>query len=157
MAKKNRRRMKKKEALAYLEEFLNKYSQDERILRMKDSPHHPNISAYTHTFRVVRKCVGIVKFFHMKVEWDNLLLGALLHDFYLYDFHEHSSFKNCFLHPKMAMKNAKELFDANDHVIKIIKTHMFPLPIWKIPTSREAWVVSLADKLVSIKEAFTRK
>ena len=55
------------------------------------------------------------------------------------------------------MKNAKELFDANDHVIKIIKTHMFPLPFWKKPTSREAWIVSLADKLVSTKEIFTRK
>ena len=157
MAKRNRRRMKKEEALAYLEEWLGTYAQDERVLRMRQFPHHPPISAYTHSIRVVRKAVGVVSFLHRKVDWDVLLFAALLHDFYLYDFRERTSFKNGIIHPKKAAENAVALFGVNQHVVKAIRSHMFPLIFWRIPTSREAWIISVADKLVSIKEFFTRK
>ena len=157
MAKKNRTKKTKEEAIAYLDEWLVKYAQDERVLKMKDSPHHPPISAYTHCVRVVRKAVDVVNFFHMKVDWDALLMAALLHDFYLYDFREMNSFRNCLVHPKKAAENAKTLFDANDHITKAIRSHMFPITFWTIPTSREAWVVSFADKLVGTKEMLAKK
>ena len=157
MAKHHRVRKRKEEALAYLERWLGKYAEDERILAMKRFPHHGSISTYTHSLRVVRKAVGIVNFFHRKVDWDVLLFGALLHDFYLYDFREHCSFKNGILHPKKAAENAVTYFGVDRSVEKAIRSHMFPIVFWHVPNSREAWIVSLADKLVSIKEFFTRK
>lgn len=68
-----------------------------------------------------------------------------------------SSFKNSYIHPIKAAENAKKMFDANDHVLKIIRSHMFPVNLWRVPTSREARIVSLADKLASIKELFSKK
>ena len=155
--KKNRYKLTKDEANIYLEDFLDRYANDERILQMQRFPHHPPISAYIHSIRVVRKCVDLVNFYHMKVDWENLLLAALLHDFYLYDFREHTSFKNGIIHPIKAAENAKAVFNADDSVARAIRTHMFPAVFWRIPTSREAWIISTADKMVAMKEVFQKK
>lgn len=152
-----RTKKSKAEAIKYLEDFLNEYAQNEHVFKMKDSPHHALISAYTHSIRVVHKCIDLVNRYHLKVNFDDLLLGALLHDFYLYDFHEHTSFKNGLIHPSKAAENAKKYFNVNKHVYKMINSHMFPLLFWKIPTSREAWVLTIADKLVATRELFTNK
>lgn len=69
MAKIIRSKKTKEEALEYLEIFLNKYANDERVLKLKDSPHHGNINAYTHSLLVVHKAIDIVNFFHRKVNW----------------------------------------------------------------------------------------
>jgi hypothetical protein len=34
---------------------------------------------------------------------------------------------------------------------------MFPMVLWRIPTSREAWILTLIDKAVTIKEVFKKK
>ena len=43
---------------------------------------------------------------------------------------------------------------VNEDVVKIIKTHMWPLTIRKIPLSKEAFIVCIVDKWVAIKETF---
>lgn len=149
--------MKKEEALAYLDDWLGHYSQDERVLRMRNFPHHPPLNAYIHSLRVVRKCVAVVNFFHLSVNWPDLLMAALLHDFYLYDFHEMINLLHGFNHPKKAAENAVSLFGVNKNVENAIRTHMFPLTISRVPLSREAWVLAVADKIVAIKEMLTRK
>lgn len=157
MAKVLRTKKSKEEAQAYLEDFLERYAKDERILRMAEFIHHPGVSTYTHSIRVVQKAVNVALRLHISVNWEDLLLAALLHDFYLYDFHEKSSFRNGIVHPLKAVDNAITLFDANENVTSAIRTHMFPVIFWRIPTRREGWIVSIADKLVAIKEYVTRK
>lgn len=81
--------------------------------------------------------------------------AALLHDFYLYDWHrptkETGAFLHGFTHPYRAAKNAKEYFNITNKEASMIKTHMFPLtPI--PPLSREGWVLTMADKSTSINE-----
>lgn len=157
MAKIIRTKKSKEEAQAFLKEFLERYAQDERILRMKNSIHHPPITAYTHSLRVVCKSVDLAVSLKASVNWDDMLMAALLHDFYLYDFSENSSFRNGIIHPLKAEENAKALFEVNDHVASTIRTHMFPVIFWRLPVSREAWIVSLADKLVATTEYVKRK
>lgn len=52
---------------------------------------------------------------------------------------------------KLLLKMQKYL-DINENVENIIESHMFPLTITKIPKSKEAFIVSLADKICAVKE-----
>ena len=157
MAKRNRSKKSKKEAQAYLSDFLDRYANDERVLRMKEYVHHAPITAYDHCLGVVSKCVDIATRLRLAVDWEALLLSALLHDYYLYPFQEHTAFHNCFAHPKKAAENAVALFDANALVRRAVRSHMFPAVPFPIPSSREAWIVSLADKMVAFKDLKKKK
>ena len=79
--------------------------------------------------------------------------GALLHDYFLYDWHnkEQSPGLHGFKHPYIALKNAEEDYDLNDIEKNIILRHMFPLvPI--PPRCKEAWIVCVADKYCALGE-----
>ena len=85
----------------------------------------------------------------------DLVRGALLHDYFLYDWHdknrENYQFFHGFYHPGIALKNAKKEYKLTPREQDIIKKHMWPLTIVP-PFCREAWVVSMADKYCSILE-----
>lgn len=91
---------------------------------------------------------------HIRVNYENLILGALLHDFYLYDWHNHvdEGVLHGFAHPHIACKNAAMRFHVNAEVQHIITTHMWPLTLRFVPRSREAVIVCLADKYCSTLE-----
>lgn len=90
--------------------------------------------------------------------------GALLHDFFFDRTPEQKKeFKKTqkgikkittmqgFSHPKTAAYNARKYFDIDDKQADMIETHMFPLTACP-PKSREGWLLTLADKLVAIRE-----
>ena len=90
----------------------------------------------------------------IKFNYDNLIVGAFLHDLFLYDWHEDDPTHRLhgFTHPLTASKNAKKMCNVDDEVVKIIKSHMWPLTITKVPKSREAFLVCMADKIMATKE-----
>ena len=83
------------------------------------------------------------------------LRGALLHDYFLYDWHTPGAAQGLhgLTHPKAALKNAREDFDLTATEEDIILHHMFPLTPCP-PASREGWLVCLADKYCALKETF---
>lgn len=86
-----------------------------------------------------------------------MIRGALLHDYFLYDWHEKSDDHRLhgFTHPARALKNAEEIFDLSVVEKDIIKRHMFPLtPV--PPAYRESYLVCLADKICSSYETLHR-
>jgi hypothetical protein len=53
-------------------------------------------------------------------------------------------------HGRYARANAERDFAITEHEGDIIQSHMFPLE--GIPSTREAWVLTLVDKGISLKE-----
>ena len=80
-------------------------------------------------------------------------VAGMLHDFCVYDFRDKipdGEFHQAFYHPKAAAWTSEEQFGIEEEVRSIILTHMFPLG--PLPRSREAWVVSCADKVCASLE-----
>lgn len=78
--------------------------------------------------------------------------AGLLHDFFLYKFSDPKPVKElqAFYHPKVSAKNSTERFDISEKERLAILSHMFPLG--PLPTSREAWIITCADKLCAAME-----
>ena len=93
----------------------------------------------------------------LKVDEDSLVRGALLHDYFLYDWHEPDPDRplHGFYHPKAALKNARRDYGVNAREEDIILHHMFPLTL-SPPRTKEGLLVCLADKLCAIKETVMR-
>lgn len=138
-----------------IKDILRAYLRDERVCEMKKYVQHGQISTFEHCKTVTKLSYYLNKRLHLHANEKDLVKGAFLHDFYLYDWHD-SSIKlprlHGYFHPEAALKNAKKHFDVNENVAKIIATHMWPLTLTKIPTSKEAVIVCLADKYVSTVE-----
>lgn len=90
-------------------------------------------------------------------------IGGLLHDFFLYDWHDwsrpgrHEFFlPHGFTHGIVAERNARKYFNIDEMCSDIIITHMFPLTIWKFPKYKESYIVLMVDKYLCIMEVFKR-
>ncbi len=82
-----------------------------------------------------------------------MVKGALLHDYFLYDWHKpnRSHRFHGLTHPETALANAMREWALNEMEADIIKKHMFPLiPI--LPRYKESVVVCIADKVCSTAE-----
>lgn len=145
----------KKDVEYLLQDLLN----HEQIKKMNQFIQHGNVSTYEHSLNVAIMSYIISKKMHLLINEKELLTGALLHDFYLYDWHE-GRFKkrdgklHAFSHPKTALLNAKRYFELNKKEENIIKSHMFPLTFWDIPKSKEAFIVNISDKICAWSETF---
>ena len=99
----------------------------------------------------------IKKKLHITCNQRDLVRGALLHDYFLYDWHK-KDLKNPhklhgFYHPGRALRNAKKEYVLTKRQEDIIKKHMWPLTVVP-PMCREAWIVTAADKYCSLMETF---
>lgn len=124
---------------------------DEKALRMKKFIQHGVVSTYQHCENVARVCYKINKNTGEKADMKILLTSAFLHDYFLYDWHE-KKIKNKihgFTHARTARKNAARDFQLNEKEQQIIFSHMWPLNLHRIPASREAWILCMADKYCS--------
>ena len=119
---------------------------------------HGITSCLWHSIAVAYYSLFLVRLLHITCDKNSLLVGALLHDYFLYDWHnkERSHKLHGFRHPKAALKNAEGIRQLNQIETDIILKHMFPLtPI--PPFYKESIVVCLTDKFCSIYEIFHKK
>lgn len=131
------------------------YINHEYVQRMKSFVQHGHVSTFQHSINVVVISYMIAKVLNWKVDLSVLLVGALLHDFYLYDWHTGRIRENGihgFIHPVMAKENAIQYFELGGKELNVIESHMFPLTITKVPKCKEAIIVSIADKYCAIRE-----
>ena len=117
---------------------------------------HGSVTVYDHVCAVARTSLAMADALArigIRVDRQSLLRGALLHDYFLYDWHDKdpSHRLHGFRHPFFALARAEEDFDLTPRERNIIVRHMFPLvPI--PPTCREAWIVCIADKVCALRE-----
>lgn len=125
---------------------------------MKKYAHHKAVTTYDHCMNVVYASYWLTKKLRLRTDVKSLVVGAYLHDYYLYDCKHPESrgkFHN-FRHPKVALANAEDHYELNDKERNIIESHMWPLTITKLPKSKEAVLISLADKYCAIWELVLR-
>ena len=126
---------------------------------MKKFIQHGDTTVFNHCIAVAKYSLLISYFLErtlkINIDKDSLVRGALLHDYFLYDWHVKGAAEGLhgFTHPGVAMRNADRDFDLNDVEKDIIKKHMFPLTPFP-PMHRESFIVSLADKWCALAETF---
>lgn len=162
MGKKGRKNDKKlsKEEMAFFREVLQEIASTEesRFLQCKDFIQHGRTTVRRHCIRVAHTAYYMAKRLKLKVNERELIRGALLHDYFLYDWHE-KSLKNSihgYTHPKAAMNEAKKDFNLSDREKNMILRHMFPLTPLP-PKYKEGWLLCIADKICATKETLKRK
>lgn len=146
--------------LIYKKEFIQRITpivENEKIKRMDQYIQHGNASTLEHCVAVAYISFIVAKRFHIRCDYNSLIRGALLHDYFLYDWHvaDDSHKWHGFHHAKKALHNACRDFELNNIEKDIIVKHMFPLNI-KPPRYRESFIVMLADKYCSLYEVFKK-
>ncbi len=140
---------------------LKKYAEDilnsANFQRTKEHIQHGNMTVNEHCINVAKTSLMIKKKLHITCNQRDLVRGALLHDYFLYDWHK-KDLKNPhklhgFYHPGRALRNAKKEYVLTKRQEDIIKKHMWPLTVVP-PMCREAWIVTAADKYCSLMETF---
>ncbi len=121
---------------------------------MKQCIQHGCVSTYDHVLNVVRLSFYLNRRLRLGAPSRELVRGAFLHDFYLYDWHENGYIGRLhgLHHPAIALKNASMRYPLTPTERNIIETHMWPLTLFHIPGCRAAVIVCMADKICSAYE-----
>lgn len=114
---------------------------------------HGKTSCLLHSYAVAYYSLYAVSKLGIRCNKRSLVRGALLHDYFLYDWHDGdpSHRLHGFYHPGRALMNAKREISLTSMEEDLIKHHMFPLTIYP-PMCREAVVVCIVDKICSLYE-----
>lgn len=124
-----------------------------RMQQEKKFIQHGNVTCYEHSVFVTFLSLWLADKLRLSVNRRSLIRGALLHDYFLYDWHTKEKWHRLhgFRHAAFALKNAEQDFTLNEVERNIIRSHMFPLNL-TLPRCRESLLVNLADKSCSLFE-----
>ncbi|MDY2777990.1 MAG: phosphohydrolase [Collinsella sp.] len=145
-----------KTAVAEVRRHARELEERGRLGMTRDFVQHGDVSVHAHVHAVALASARFALWLERRgiaVDRDSLIRGALLHDYFLYDWHipDPSHRLHGFTHPFDALARAEEDFVLNERERDIILRHMFPLvPI--PPRFRESWIVCMADKVCALRE-----
>ena len=140
--------------------MLEDIESNDAVQDMRKYNQHGNVSTYEHCKNVAKLSYDINKLLSLNANLDVLLTGAMLHGFYLYDWHHEDGGKHRlhgFKHARIARDNAKKHFNIDIRTSHVIYSHMWPLNPGRMPRTREAWIVCVADKCISLYETIFRR
>ncbi len=148
-----------KRELEEFEKIIKDYKQHHAVQLMKKFVQHGSISTYEHCEDVAKHCFWLNRRLHLGANEEDLVIAALLHDFFLYDWHFSTaeSHGHATGHAEKARKNAVKYFNVNPKVQKLISGHMWPVNITKVPSDREAAILVIMDKYCSLLETIFKR
>lgn len=142
------------------DEYFNKEclntAENSRLAAEKDFIQHGSTSCLMHSIAVAYfsyKAAKKLRF--IRFSYGELIRGALLHDYFLYDWHiaDKSHRLHGFFHAAKALANARRDFRLTEREQDIIAKHMFPMTLYP-PKFRESALICIVDKLCSLYEVF---
>lgn len=123
------------------------------VLALKEHVQHASSSRYSHCLSVAFYTYVICK--KLGLDYVSAARGAMLHDFYYYDWRnkhvEGQKKLHAFRHPRIALMNACDIFDLNEIEKDIIVKHMWPLTVI-LPMHKESYIVTFVDKYCAANE-----
>ena len=119
---------------------------------------HGAVTRYEHCLSVSYLALELADKLRANVDRRSMVRGALLHDFFMYDWHDPGNLRlmHGFTHAKEALQNAQKEFELNDIERDVIKKHMFPLNPAP-PRFKETAVLCLADKYCALRETVLQR
>ena len=144
----------------YFFENIKDIISNENFQSMKKYIQHGKTSVYTHSLILAYICYK-KSLKYKNIDRRSLIRGALLHDYFLYDWHlpriiNKRKGLHGYNHPKVALNNANNDFKLNKKEKNIIRSNMWPLTFFHMRLSKEAWLVCKYDKILSIKETIKK-
>ena len=139
-------------------EFYQALSQQSGLEQIAHFPQHGSTTRLMHSVAVAYYSYRLARVSRLSFHWEELVRGALLHDYFLYDSQDGDPAHKWHWTrpPAVAAENAKKELPLTAIEEDTIRRHMFPLTV-KPPKYREGVVVSLVDKACSVYEFFSRR
>lgn len=133
---------------------LTELEADPRVRELERYRQHRGNPTFCHCHNVAVASFGLAQRLGWRVDEQALARGAMLHDFHLYTRQDIdiNPIRHIFRHPRYALRNAERVFALNRKEKNIIRSHMWPLTLLTPPRSREALLVTLADKYCAWRE-----
>ena len=156
--KQKRRRELPEDKLEKFYRILRETRRNSRFDMNKEFIQHGSTTVREHCINVAHTAYYMSYKLKIDVNEEELIRGALLHDYFLYDWHE-KSWENSihgYTHPTKSLKNACHDFDLSAIERDMIKHHMFPLTPTP-PRCREGALLCIADKFCALKETLKGK
>ena len=148
------KRTKEQLQMDIINHFGKEILESPNMMKEQELYQHGIVTVYDHSLKVARCCLKLVDMFNINVDKSSLVRGALLHDYFLYDWHnkdDGSHRLHGFSHAKTALKNAEKEYKLNRKERNMILSHMFPLNL-VLPKYKESIVLTIADKLCATAE-----
>lgn len=122
---------------------------------------HGGTTTFEHSVGVAERAVRLANMFGLNVDMRSLVTSALLHDYFLYDWHDDEEWHRMhgFTHGRIACMNALRDYGesvVNEVVADSLINHMYPLTN-VAPRYTEGWLVSISDKWCATTEAVSRE
>ncbi|KXT74221.1 HD family hydrolase [Streptococcus sp. DD10] len=124
-----------------------------KLQKLEEIPQHVHSNRLEHSINVSYTSYKIAK----KFGWDarSTARGGLMHDLFYYDWRVTKFNKShAWVHPRLAVRNARKITNLNKVEEDIIVKHMWGATLAP-PRYKESYVVTMVDKYWAVKEAIT--
>lgn len=137
------------------QEYANEILEQKAVWQLDEFHQHGCTTRLEHCMAVAYYSFWLYKRLGLAGQERSLVHGALLHDFFLYDWRRKAErpYLHSMTHPSVAYQNALRYFELNELEQDIIQKHMWPMTLVP-PRHRSSAIVSLMDKLCAGAETF---
>lgn len=134
--------------------ILRELEENPHVRKLKRYRQHKGNTTFRHCRSVAVTSFRMAQRLGWRVDENALARGAMLHDYHLYTRQKKQigSLRHLVEHPKRACRNAAKIFTLSGKERNIIESHMWPLTPLRVPRSKEAVLVMLADKYCAFRE-----